>query len=220
MDYIEIIVNDLISHEKSWPFICPVDAIALGVPEYFNIIEQPMDLSTVLDKIYKKKYDNVDDFAYDVRLIWRNAEIFNPKDSDVHKFAQILKQEFENMYSLLTQNTKNSTENQAKITELQNMMEINNKEFEKEKNEYEALEIVKKEKDRENSIVPKIKSVEKMKKSISYEERMKLYDLYQTLDPTYMRGVNMIIEEEIPSEMRKDDDVIYLNMDKNGNYCS
>jgi len=41
--------------------------------------------------------------------------------------------------------------------------------------------------------------------------------MYQTLDPIYMRGVNMIIEKEMPREMRKIGDELVLDMDKMDN---
>jgi bromodomain-containing factor 1 len=44
--------------EFNWPFLAPVDPVALGIPTYFTIIKRPMDLSTM-----KKKLDANDYFS-------------------------------------------------------------------------------------------------------------------------------------------------------------
>lgn len=44
------IVKELLSKRHSayaWPFYAPVDAVALGLHDYHEIIRQPMDLSTI-----------------------------------------------------------------------------------------------------------------------------------------------------------------------------
>jgi len=35
----------------SWPFRLPIDPIAQGVPTYSEIIKEPMDLSTIENKL-------------------------------------------------------------------------------------------------------------------------------------------------------------------------
>jgi bromodomain-containing factor 1 len=36
--------------DYAWPFYDPVDVVALNLPDYFDIIKQPMDLGTVKSK--------------------------------------------------------------------------------------------------------------------------------------------------------------------------
>ena len=43
----------MLKHNHSWPFIKPVDAVKLGLPDYHKLIKHPMDLATV-----KKRLDN------------------------------------------------------------------------------------------------------------------------------------------------------------------
>ena len=45
------IINSLKSHWSCDPFLEPVDPIALGIPNYFEIIKNPMDLSSVEAKL-------------------------------------------------------------------------------------------------------------------------------------------------------------------------
>jgi hypothetical protein len=35
------------NHKTAWPFKEPVDPVALNIPNYFEIIKEPMDLQTV-----------------------------------------------------------------------------------------------------------------------------------------------------------------------------
>lgn len=48
------------------------------VPDYYEIITQPMDMSTMMSKIDLCKYETVDDFLHDIDLICNNALEYNP----------------------------------------------------------------------------------------------------------------------------------------------
>ena len=52
--------------------------VVFQVPDYAEVIKQPMDLSTVLSKIDRHQYETVKEFLYDVDLIWQNALEYNP----------------------------------------------------------------------------------------------------------------------------------------------
>ena len=41
------ILNLLRKNKNSWPFRDPVDPIAMGIPHYLEIIQNPMDLKTI-----------------------------------------------------------------------------------------------------------------------------------------------------------------------------
>jgi hypothetical protein len=101
------IVNFLQRHPKALPFLEPVDPVALGVPQYFNIVKHPMDVSTLLKKLQSGKYANIPPsqakgrnpvtrmlngpFRRDVELIFDNAMLFNPPDDWIHQAAATLK---------------------------------------------------------------------------------------------------------------------------------
>jgi len=213
-EYMLVIVENLMNNEYSWHFMYPVDAIALGVPNYYEYIDNPMDLSTVVEKIKNKIYSDEEEFANDIRLICNNAMIFNPPDSTIYKFAEMMKLDFEKMNTIFRDiiNNKDS-ESPLKIA-IQNELEMKTKELELEKKDLSDLYDIKNELDMENSKIPKIKLSKLKYTSPSYEERSKLYELFQKLDPIYMRGLNDIIKEEMPGEMRKSGDEIQLNLDK------
>ncbi|XP_062620168.1 bromodomain and WD repeat-containing protein 3-like isoform X2 [Saccostrea cucullata] len=61
--------------EDSSPFRFPVDPDE--IPEYFDIIEHPMDLSTVKENLLRDKYSNPNSLFKDFRLIFSNSRTFN-----------------------------------------------------------------------------------------------------------------------------------------------
>jgi bromodomain-containing factor 1 len=89
------ILELVVSHQYSWPFLQPVDPTALNLPDYFNIIKNPMDLSTARSKLLGGKYETIQQFSGDIRLIWQNCFTYNPPNTDIVKMAQELDQFFE-----------------------------------------------------------------------------------------------------------------------------
>lgn len=65
------------------PFNEPVDAIALGIPDYYEVITHPMDFSTVWDNLDKGSYTSPYFFIRDVQRIWANCKKFNEDDSEI-----------------------------------------------------------------------------------------------------------------------------------------
>lgn len=41
------LLKKVMNHQYAWPFNQPVDPIALGIPNYFDVIKEPMDLGTI-----------------------------------------------------------------------------------------------------------------------------------------------------------------------------
>jgi len=197
-------------HECSWPFLYPVDSVALGVPFYYDVIKEPMDLSTIHGKIKSGKYANIEEFANDVRLVWRNAIIFNPKDSYICQFAQKLKDYFEQLYSKLCGIVHNDYFNKEKyLNEYENVVsELKNlvKEEEKLKKELHELE-------KENINIPSLRNdIDISTSPITYEERLKVYQQFQNLQTHHMTGLNKLLEQ-YKSEYSQMDESIYLNTD-------
>lgn len=69
----------------------PVDPIKLNIPTYFNIITQPMDLSTIEGKLKKNQYNTVAEIVADVDLMTDNAAKFNGPDHVVAQEGQRLR---------------------------------------------------------------------------------------------------------------------------------
>lgn len=89
--------------QYSWVFMAPVDPVALGLQDYFLIITKPMDLGTVKQKLHSGIYSSIDQFVSDVKLVFDNAMAYNPLGTDVHKWANDMKQTFvQHYHNLLT----------------------------------------------------------------------------------------------------------------------
>jgi hypothetical protein len=55
----------------------PVDPVKFGIMDYFDIIEKPMDLSTVKKKLTHNVYVNANHFTEDLKLVWNNCYKYN-----------------------------------------------------------------------------------------------------------------------------------------------
>lgn len=73
-------------------------------PEYFNIIEHPMDLSTIRSKILHEEYRSLKEFREDVILMIRNCMTYNPSTTIFYQEATKLLQFFLKEMKILKQN--------------------------------------------------------------------------------------------------------------------
>lgn len=80
---------------ESIPFRQPVDPSALGIPDYFDIIKKPMDLSTIKRKLDTGQYTDPWDYVDDVWLMFDNAWIYNRKTSRVYRYCTKVLQSFQ-----------------------------------------------------------------------------------------------------------------------------
>ncbi|XP_078537985.1 bromodomain-containing protein 4 isoform X3 [Lissotriton helveticus] len=83
----------------AWPFYKPVDVEALGLHDYSEIIKHPMDLSTIKVKMENCEYQEAQEFAADVRLMFSNCYKYNPPDHEVVAMARKLQDVFEMRYA-------------------------------------------------------------------------------------------------------------------------
>ncbi|XP_026994252.1 bromodomain-containing protein 3b isoform X9 [Tachysurus fulvidraco] len=98
LKYCDTILKEMLSKKHAayaWPFYKPVDAAALELHDYHEIIKQPMDLSTVKKKMDSREYQDAQSFAADVRLMFSNCYKYNPPDHEVVAMARKLQDVFE-----------------------------------------------------------------------------------------------------------------------------
>ncbi|XP_027471284.1 bromodomain-containing protein 3 isoform X4 [Zalophus californianus] len=87
------ILKEMLSKKHAayaWPFYKPVDAEALELHDYHDIIKHPMDLSTVKKKMDSREYPDAQGFAADIRLMFSNCYKYNPPDHEVVAMARKL----------------------------------------------------------------------------------------------------------------------------------
>ncbi|XVF83277.1 hypothetical protein PTKIN_Ptkin16aG0473500 [Pterospermum kingtungense] len=98
------ILRQITQHKWAWPFMQPVDVKGLGLHDYYEIIEKPMDFSTIKNQMEAKDgtgYKNVREIYDDVRLVFNNAMKYNDEGSDVHLMAKTLLEKFEEKWQHL-----------------------------------------------------------------------------------------------------------------------
>ena len=86
------IYNQLKSHPSSWPFLKPVSAA--DVPDYYEVVKNPMDFKTMGDKLKAKNYTSIKLFSFDMTQIFMNCRVYNDKLTEYYDCANNLEQFF------------------------------------------------------------------------------------------------------------------------------
>lgn len=67
----------------------------LGVPNYFDYVKNPMDLTRMKEKVEHAEYTKIDQFTADIKLMAANAKTFNRVGEPVHQMAIEIEQLYE-----------------------------------------------------------------------------------------------------------------------------
>jgi len=109
-----IILRRLMEHKANKGiFNVPVDPVALEIPEYPRIIRNPMDLGTIRKRLMTEYYENAEDFAAELRLVFSNAMHFNKPQTPVHLAAKKCKKSFEEDFKKLLNEIQEDEEEDA-----------------------------------------------------------------------------------------------------------
>eukprot|EP00195_Chlamydomonas_chlamydogama_P006680 CAMPEP_0202904786 /NCGR_PEP_ID=MMETSP1392-20130828/31084_1 /ASSEMBLY_ACC=CAM_ASM_000868 /TAXON_ID=225041 /ORGANISM="Chlamydomonas chlamydogama, Strain SAG 11-48b" /LENGTH=568 /DNA_ID=CAMNT_0049592595 /DNA_START=65 /DNA_END=1771 /DNA_ORIENTATION=- len=84
------------THAK-W-FRKPVDPVGDGVPNYLQVVKEPMDLGTIKACLGKKLYTNPLKFRDDMRKVWSNCALYNLPGHPVRKAGDTLSAIWENLW--------------------------------------------------------------------------------------------------------------------------
>ncbi|KAJ6790070.1 hypothetical protein PWT90_06911 [Aphanocladium album] len=79
------LLNDLQNHNSAWPFLVPVNRD--DVADYYDVIKEPMDLSTMENKLEADQYATPEDFIKDATLVFDNCRKYNNESTPYAKSA-------------------------------------------------------------------------------------------------------------------------------------
>lgn len=82
----------------TYPFITPVDPVALNIPSYLKIIKKPMDFGTIEKNLKNGVYQSAKDFYSDAQLVFLNCYKFNPEGDVVNKMGHQMEDLFESLW--------------------------------------------------------------------------------------------------------------------------
>ncbi|PQQ06721.1 histone acetyltransferase GCN5 [Prunus yedoensis var. nudiflora] len=81
-------------HVDAWPFKEPVDA--RDVPDYYDIIKDPMDLKTMSKRVESEQYYvTFEMFVADAKRMFANARTYNSPDTIYYKCSSRLEAHFQ-----------------------------------------------------------------------------------------------------------------------------
>lgn len=80
-------MNKLKKRDELLLFLDPVDPVAHGIPDYFAVVQLPMDYKKIIQKLTLHKYAGWEEWAEEVRLVFSNAIMYNGAEHHVGETA-------------------------------------------------------------------------------------------------------------------------------------
>jgi Bromodomain len=92
------------------PFRIVIDRsnhVTMGVPDYFDVIDKPMNLTYIMNKVESAEYDTLQAFFADINLMVNNALLYNSDpNNDYHLAAKEMKRQFQKMAKTIVASLK------------------------------------------------------------------------------------------------------------------
>ncbi|XP_062083831.1 uncharacterized protein LOC133790259 [Humulus lupulus] len=90
-----VVIKKVMKMDAAEPFNSPVNPVALGIPDYFDVIDTPMDFGTICSNLESGvKYSNSVDVFKDVQFIWDNCYKYNNKGDYILELLKRVKKNF------------------------------------------------------------------------------------------------------------------------------
>ncbi|XP_022223029.2 bromodomain-containing protein 2 [Drosophila obscura] len=86
----------------AWIFYEPIDAPFLGLHDYYNIVERPIDLRFIKNRLYNGLYWDAAEFERDMQLLFHNTYLYTTPGHLCYEMAKKLQVIFEAMFVEIT----------------------------------------------------------------------------------------------------------------------
>jgi len=193
------LIQKLKKHNCVGPFLQPVDVEGLGLYDYYDVVSEPMDLSTVEKKLKNDNYSGVYEFGEDVRKIWSNALAYNAEGSSIYNMTIRISQYFERSFKEIenVQFTDKVTELEKKVKQLtQEIAKLNKPEPISGK--------------KVSGSGPRLaKSPSTNEEPMSIHEKKVLCDHIKRLPPDSLRGVWEIVSKGLPPNQNNKEELVF-----------
>ena len=96
-----LLIQELIDDQYGWVCHNVVDPIALGLPDYLDVVTTPMHIELVKKTLVENAIysDDMEVFERDVKLVFENAILYNGETSKVDSLAQTTLNKFHESYT-------------------------------------------------------------------------------------------------------------------------
>lgn len=232
MSFCNTVMRELLkkTHQAvSWPFLEPVDPIKLGIPDYFEVIKNPMDLSTVRRKLESGQYSNADQFETDIRQIFANCYLYNTPDSDVVGLCRAFEKIFEAKWAQKPSHSSYSGGSSFDDidSDSEKILEIN-RQIQALQHELNSLLMKRKHRSSSTSNASRPKKISRpsskpatptiteedfLSRPMTFEEKRQLSIEVNNLSPEKLGRVVEIIQAGTALEAKGDSDVIELDVE-------
>ncbi|KAI5190913.1 hypothetical protein NECID01_1208 [Nematocida sp. AWRm77] len=95
------------------PFLFPVDPQRLNIPDYYDKIKTPMDLSTISKNLESGVYTSAESVKKDIDQMFSNCYVYNTPESAVYKTGQSLEKQYKQLLQKKAAGTKRKTEEET-----------------------------------------------------------------------------------------------------------
>ncbi|KAG0564333.1 hypothetical protein M758_8G097700 [Ceratodon purpureus] len=211
MRQVQNIWKQISQHKWAWPFMKPVDVKGLGLHDYNEVIEKPMDMGTIKNRMDAKDasgYQHVQEVCDDMRLVFSNAMTYNPEGSDVYVMSKTLSDKFEEKW-------KSLIEPKLHEEELRRLQEENEVQVKEGVQAVEEIDVEKLTEQYAAQLEELDKQLEELKqqatpkfsRAMSVEEKRHLGQSLGKLPPDNLSHVIQIIAQKNPSFNAHSDEV-------------
>ena len=114
------------SNKYASPFLHPVDPVALNIPDYFDIIKNPMDFGTIYQRLINGQITTEAEYLKLMELVFTNAITYNKPQDDVAFMAHELQAYFDKEYTQMKRQASMMQDDGFIITRRRTLKRMNN----------------------------------------------------------------------------------------------